>query len=147
MRFTDRKGDYTFTEPTPQRGYLPQINEWATRSLVRCEVERIGGDDHTPTFRATPYYGSEMLSECISEGFSKKKAIQTAEVAVAATGRPLRGTIEWRVINTTGQAHNPSFSVMPIWNGEELDGCIGIASNKKEAMEEAAGMMATSGHC
>lgn len=55
MRFSERRGEYKFTEPTPQRGYLPQINEWATRSLVRCDVERIGGDDHVPTFRAVPY--------------------------------------------------------------------------------------------
>ena len=32
-------------------------------------------------------------------------------------------------------------------NGEELEAYTGIESTKKEAMEEAAMMMATSGHC
>ena len=60
-RFDERQGDYKFVEPTPQRGYLPQINEWATRSLVRCEVVRVSGDDHMPTFRAVPYCAYDTI--------------------------------------------------------------------------------------
>ena len=37
-----------------------------------------------------------------------------AEAAVQAAGFPVKGTIEWRVTRTTGQAHNPTFTIVPV---------------------------------
>ena len=51
--FLERTGDHVFRAPSPVWGYLPQLNEWGGIHLV-WETERVGGQDHVPTFRAIP---------------------------------------------------------------------------------------------
>ncbi|CAL1694398.1 unnamed protein product [Somion occarium] len=147
MSFKDRKGTFSFDEATAGRGILPQLNEWANGPMVQFQVERIGGQDHVPDFKATPIYNGEVLEDCICVGPSKKKAIERAEAAVIETGRQTRATLTWKVVRTGGEAHRPSFTAYPIWNDEHLTEYTGIANSKKEAMEDAAAAMAASGHC
>lgn len=54
--FFNRPGGHIFKEPSQLWGYLPQLNEWALKQHVVLEwdVERIGGKDHMPFFRAVP---------------------------------------------------------------------------------------------
>lgn len=52
--FYDRKPSVEFKPPTPDWGYLAQVNE-KFRSVLTWDVERIVGDPaHMPMFRCTP---------------------------------------------------------------------------------------------
>ena len=52
--FYDRKPTVEFKPPTPDWGYLAQVNE-KFRSVLTWEVERIVGEPaHMPMFRCTP---------------------------------------------------------------------------------------------
>lgn len=51
--FLDRVGKYEFHPAQPMWGYLPQVNQWGSTAL-EWEVERIGGKDHIPIFKAIP---------------------------------------------------------------------------------------------
>lgn len=51
--FMDRVGKHQFHPPHSMWGYLPQVNQWGSTSLV-WEVERVGGQDHIPVFKALP---------------------------------------------------------------------------------------------
>ena len=58
--------------------------------------------------------GAETLENCAANGPSKKKAIQMAEKAVEATGRPVKSILEWRVVSVAGESHRPVFTVRPV---------------------------------
>ncbi|KAI8990603.1 hypothetical protein BD414DRAFT_305656 [Trametes punicea] len=83
--FMDRVGTYTFKQPSPVWGYLPQVNEWGGIHLV-WECERIGGEDHIPVFRAVPVYGGERLEVFAALGESKKAAKEKAAALMALSG-------------------------------------------------------------
>ncbi|OBZ71596.1 hypothetical protein A0H81_08568 [Grifola frondosa] len=58
-----------------------------------------------------------------------------------------RGTIQWHVTRIGGEDHIPIFQAYPVWGNELLDRFTAIGPSKKAAMEEAARLMALSGHC
>ena len=51
--FYERGASLTFDPPTPQRGYLPQVNEKLGQWLT-WDVVRVGGEHHIPIFLCTP---------------------------------------------------------------------------------------------
>lgn len=51
--FYERGASLTFDPPTPQRGYLPQVNEKLGQWLS-WDVQRNGGEPHLPIFICTP---------------------------------------------------------------------------------------------
>ena len=62
--FYERGPAITFNSPTPQRGYLSQVNEklgqWFT-----WEVNQIGGEAHLPIFLCTPSEFSSYPSQAL----------------------------------------------------------------------------------
>ena len=51
--FYERGASIKFEAATPQRGYLPQVNE-KLGQWISWEVERTGGEHHLPVFLCTP---------------------------------------------------------------------------------------------
>lgn len=51
--FHERGPSLKFDPPTPQRGYLPQVNEKLGNWLT-WDVVRVGGEPHLPVFSCTP---------------------------------------------------------------------------------------------
>lgn len=107
--FFNRPGGHIFKEPSQLWGYLPQLNEWALKQHVVLEwdVERIGGRDHMPFFRAVPkckslhssYFAKhihhhldqgERLDMFGAEGYNKKEAKEKAAMLMAHSGHCVR---------------------------------------------------------
>ncbi|EJF67230.1 hypothetical protein DICSQDRAFT_142789 [Dichomitus squalens LYAD-421 SS1] len=55
--------------------------------------------------------------------------------------------LEWEAERIGGLDHLPWFKATPIYNGERLEVFSAFGTSKKAAKEEAAKMMALSGHC
>ncbi|KAI0334334.1 hypothetical protein GY45DRAFT_28978 [Cubamyces sp. BRFM 1775] len=89
MSFLDRVGTHQFEPPTPLRGYLPQLNQWAGTAL-RWETVRSGGQDHIPIFTAVPVYHGERLEVYAASGQSKKSAMENAAALMAQSGHCVR---------------------------------------------------------
>jgi len=51
--FHERGPSIVFEPPTPQRGYLPQVNE-KLGQWMSWDVVHAGGDPHLPVFLCTP---------------------------------------------------------------------------------------------
>ncbi|KAI0778776.1 hypothetical protein BD413DRAFT_466402 [Trametes elegans] len=83
--FLDRQGNTQFRQPSPLWGYLPQINEWG-KTALEWEIERVGGKDHVPVFKAIPVYEGERLEVFAGMGESKKIAKEKAATAMALSG-------------------------------------------------------------
>ncbi|EIW64144.1 uncharacterized protein TRAVEDRAFT_41560 [Trametes versicolor FP-101664 SS1] len=94
--FLDRVGKYQFHPAQPMWGYLPQVNQWGSTAL-EWEVERIGGKDHIPIFKAIPVYEGERLEVFAGVGDSKKAAKEKAAEQMALSGHCVRRSI-WVVL-------------------------------------------------
>ncbi|KAI0673739.1 hypothetical protein C8Q78DRAFT_1076714 [Trametes maxima] len=83
----DRKGRHRFFEPTPLRGYLPQINEWSQKAGdLQWQITWISGLPHVPIFHAVPIYEGERLFAFAASGPSKKAAKEKAAEFMARSG-------------------------------------------------------------
>ena len=66
--FYDRKPSVEFKSPTPDWGYLAQVNE-KFRNVLTWEVERIVGEPaHRAMFRCTPGRSSPPLPSSVIRG-------------------------------------------------------------------------------
>jgi len=85
--FYDRQPTVEFKPPTPDWGYLAQVNE-KFRNMLTWEVERITGEPvHVPMFQCTPVWnGTEKLEKYARTGGSKKAAMNSAAEAIALSG-------------------------------------------------------------
>ncbi|KAI0081195.1 hypothetical protein K474DRAFT_1657060 [Panus rudis PR-1116 ss-1] len=147
MSFRHWQGSHAFNLPTARQGYLAQINDWAQRSNLRWEVERIGGEDHTPQWQVIPIYNGQPLYECMVIGRSIKKAKKEAETAAIAAGYSTRWHLDWQIETVRGPAHLPSIRACPIVNGMMLIEHARTGNSKQAAKEASARAMAESGHC
>ncbi|KAI0756291.1 hypothetical protein C8Q80DRAFT_21308 [Daedaleopsis nitida] len=58
-----------------------------------------------------------------------------------------RVELTWEAERIGGKDHMPDFKAIPVFMGERLEVFAAYGPSKKEAKEEAARLMATSGHC
>jgi len=84
--FYNRQPSVEFKPPTPDWGYLAQVNE-KFKTVITWDVERIVGEPaHRAMFQCTPVWNGEKLHEYSRTGGSKKIATNAAAEAIALSG-------------------------------------------------------------